>query len=71
MEVPVDAFVNCTKISVIYLEDNAIQRVDVNVFNTLIGLEQLYLSSNFLRQIPRTLFHKCRKLTSLSLDRYV
>jgi Leucine-rich repeat (LRR) protein len=68
LEVPADGFTDSALLTVIYLQQNAIRRVDPEALLSLPNLAQLHLSSNFIKAIPKDWFTTSNKLTSLSLD---
>ena len=63
-----NTFKNLTKLETLWLQDNAIEEIDVRLFETLSNLKELELYNNKLKRIDSNTFKNLTKLEKLYLN---
>ncbi|XP_050667534.1 protein artichoke-like [Leptidea sinapis] len=68
LEVPMDSFINSTKINILHLDKNCISNINSESFSDLVNLEELRLDFNYISQVPHTTLILNEKLITLRID---
>ncbi|VVD01634.1 unnamed protein product [Leptidea sinapis] len=68
LEVPMDSFINSTKINILHLDKNCISNINSESFSNLVNLEELRLDFNYISQVPHTTLILNEKLITLRID---